>query len=144
MHIEFRHLRTIKAIHECGGLARAADQLNITQSALSHQVKGLEEYLGVKLFRRLNRALRLTDEGQGYLPPVNKAFDLLHEATKTLLRRDATGPLTVSALPSFAARWPDLSAPSMPGATSSVCSPSRGARRLRAQRLFSNRYGAPG
>ena len=40
MHIEFRHLRTVKAIHECGGLARAADQLNITQSALSHQIKG--------------------------------------------------------------------------------------------------------
>ena len=42
MHIEFRHLRTIRAIHQAGGLARAADILNITQSALSHQVKGLE------------------------------------------------------------------------------------------------------
>ena len=49
MHIEFRHLRTIKAIHECGGLARAADQLNITQSALSHQIKGLEDQAGVEL-----------------------------------------------------------------------------------------------
>ena len=47
MHIEFRHLRTIKAIHDLGGLARAAEQLNITQSALSHQVKGLEEQAGV-------------------------------------------------------------------------------------------------
>ena len=47
MHIEFRHLRTIKAIHEAGGLARAADQMNITQSALSHQVKGLEDQAGV-------------------------------------------------------------------------------------------------
>ena len=43
MHIEFRHLRTIKAIHDTGGLARAADTLNITQSALSHQIKGLED-----------------------------------------------------------------------------------------------------
>ena len=43
MHLEFRHLRTIKAIHEAGGLARAADMMNITQSALSHQIKGLEE-----------------------------------------------------------------------------------------------------
>ena len=50
MHIEFRHLRTVKAIHEAGGLARAADQLNITQSALSHQIKGLEEQAGVALF----------------------------------------------------------------------------------------------
>ena len=48
MHIEFRHLRTVRAIHEAGGLARAAEQLNITQSALSHQIKGLEdqEHLG--------------------------------------------------------------------------------------------------
>ncbi|HBR38080.1 MAG TPA: LysR family transcriptional regulator, partial [Sulfitobacter pontiacus] len=43
MHIEFRHLRTIQAIHEAGGLARAAETMNITQSALSHQVKGLED-----------------------------------------------------------------------------------------------------
>ena len=43
MHIEFRHLRTIRAIHEAGGVARAANLLNITQSALSHQIKGLEE-----------------------------------------------------------------------------------------------------
>ena len=49
MYIEFRHLRTIKAIHEAGGLARAADLLNITQSALSHQVKGLEDQVGVEL-----------------------------------------------------------------------------------------------
>ena len=42
MHIEFRHLRTIKAIHDAGGVARAAEMLNITQSALSHQIKGLE------------------------------------------------------------------------------------------------------
>ena len=56
MHIEFRHLRTIKAIDEAGGLAKAADLLNTTQSALSHQVKGLEDQAGVELFvRRSNR-----------------------------------------------------------------------------------------
>ena len=48
MHIEFRHLRTIRAIHEAGGVARAADLLNTTQSALSHQIKGLEEQTGVE------------------------------------------------------------------------------------------------
>ncbi|MCU0856761.1 MAG: LysR family transcriptional regulator, partial [Rhodobacteraceae bacterium] len=52
MHIEFRHLKTIKAIHDTGGLARAAEVLHITQSALSHQVKGLEEQVGVELFVR--------------------------------------------------------------------------------------------
>jgi len=48
MHIEFRHLRTIKAIHETGGLAKAADTLGITQSALSHQIKGIEDQAGVE------------------------------------------------------------------------------------------------
>ena len=57
MHLEFRHLRTIKAIHEAGGLARAAEQLNITQSALSHQVKGLEDQAGVELFVRRSKAV---------------------------------------------------------------------------------------
>ncbi len=63
MHIEFRHLRTIKAIHECGGLARAADQLNITQSALSHQIKGLEEQAGVELFLRRSKPMKLSAAG---------------------------------------------------------------------------------
>ena len=63
MHIEFRHLRTIKAIHDCGGLAKAADQLNITQSALSHQIKGLEEQAGVELFVRRSKPMRLSAAG---------------------------------------------------------------------------------
>lgn len=63
MHIEFRHLRTIKAIHDTGGLARAADMLNITQSALSHQIKGIEEQAGVELFARRSKPLRLSSAG---------------------------------------------------------------------------------
>lgn len=63
MHIEFRHLRTIQAIHEAGGLARAADKLNITQSALSHQVKGLEDQAGVTLFVRRSKPLKLSPAG---------------------------------------------------------------------------------
>lgn len=67
MHIEFRHLRTIKAIHEAGGLARAADVLNITQSALSHQVKGLEDQVGVELFVRRSKPLKLSAAGHKML-----------------------------------------------------------------------------
>lgn len=67
MHLEFRHLRTIKAIHEAGGLARAADQLNITQSALSHQVKGLEDQAGVELFVRRSKPLKLSAAGKKLL-----------------------------------------------------------------------------
>ncbi len=63
MHIEFRHLRTIKAIHEEGGLARAADSLHITQSALSHQIKGLEDQAGVELFVRRSKPMRLSPAG---------------------------------------------------------------------------------
>jgi len=67
MHIEFRHLRTIQAIHEAGGLARAAEMMNITQSALSHQVKGLEEQAGVELFVRRSKPLKLSPAGQRLL-----------------------------------------------------------------------------
>ena len=67
MYLEFRHLRTIKAIHDSGGLARAADQLNITQSALSHQVKGLEAQVGVELFVRRAKPMRLSPAGQKLL-----------------------------------------------------------------------------
>lgn len=63
MYIEFRHLRTIKAIHEAGGLARAAEAMNITQSALSHQVKGLEDQVGMDLFVRRSKPLKLSAAG---------------------------------------------------------------------------------
>lgn len=67
MHIEFRHLRTVKAIHEAGGLARAAEMLNLTQSALSHQVKGLEDQAGVELFLRRSKPLKLSAAGHRLL-----------------------------------------------------------------------------
>jgi LysR family transcriptional regulator for metE and metH len=63
MHIDLRHLRTIRAVHQAGGLARAADRLNITQSALSHQIKGLEDQAGVELFVRRAKPMRLTAAG---------------------------------------------------------------------------------
>ena len=63
MYIEFRHLRTIKAIHDTGGLGRAADLLNMTQSALSHQIKGIEDQAGVELFVRKSKPLRLSPAG---------------------------------------------------------------------------------
>ena len=72
MHIEFRHLRTIRAIHEAGGVARAADLLNTTQSALSHQIKGLEEQTGVELFIRKSKPIRLSAAGQRLLIFANK------------------------------------------------------------------------
>ena len=67
MHIEFRHLRTIKAIHEAGGVARAAEQMNITQSALSHQIKGLEDQAGIELFIRRSKPMKLSAAGMRLL-----------------------------------------------------------------------------
>jgi LysR family transcriptional regulator for metE and metH len=67
MHLELRHFRSIKAIHDAGGLARAADMLNMTQSALSHQIKGLEDQVGVELFVRRSKPLKLSAAGQRLL-----------------------------------------------------------------------------
>jgi LysR family transcriptional regulator for metE and metH len=72
MYIEFRHLRSVKAIHEAGGLGRAAEILNITQSALSHQVKGLEEQAGLELFVRRTKPLKMTAAGIRMLALADK------------------------------------------------------------------------
>ncbi|PHQ98597.1 MAG: LysR family transcriptional regulator [Marinosulfonomonas sp.] len=74
MHLELRHLRTIKAIHEAGGLARAADVMNITQSALSHQIKGLEGQTQVELFVRRSKPLRLSAAGMRLLVLAEKVL----------------------------------------------------------------------
>lgn len=84
---------------------KAADELHVTQAAISHQIKGLEDWLGMPLFRRLNRALVLTEAGESYLPAVKDALDTLSHATERLLRRDGSGALTISTMPSFAAKW---------------------------------------
>ncbi|MEE8533201.1 MAG: transcriptional regulator GcvA [Alphaproteobacteria bacterium] len=98
-------LRAFEAAARHLSFTHAAEELNVTQAAISHQVKALEERLGVQLFRRLNRALLLTDAGQAYLPPVRDAFDRLDEATERLFSHDSRGALTVSVLPSVAAKW---------------------------------------
>ncbi|MGB0905409.1 MAG: LysR family transcriptional regulator, partial [Mangrovicoccus sp.] len=72
MHLEFRHLKSIKAIHDAGGLARAADLLNVTQSALSHQIKGLEAQVGMELFVRRAKPMRLSPAGQKLLRLAEK------------------------------------------------------------------------
>src|SRR4030081_3436980 len=83
----------------------AASELNVTQTAISHQIKRLEEELGIRLFVRQNRALALTPEAKEYLPGVRAAFNDLRLATDRLLRRDNDHVLTVSTLASLAAKW---------------------------------------
>jgi len=98
-------LRGFEAAARHLSFTRAAEELHVTQAAISHQVKALEDHLGMPLFRRLNRALLLTDEGQALFPAVRDALDGLAEATSRLQARDSGGPLTVSTLPSVAAKW---------------------------------------
>ena len=98
-------LRTFEAAARRLSFSRAADELHVTHSAVSHQVKALEEFLGVTLLHRHTRAVRLTDAGQAYLPVLRDAFDRIAEVTEGLLGGESAGALTVSVTPAFATRW---------------------------------------
>jgi LysR family glycine cleavage system transcriptional activator len=84
---------------------RAAEELFVTQAAISHQIKSLEEFLGIKLFMRKNRALLLSEEGQAYYLDIKDVFNTINDATERLLARGAKGSITVSTQPSFAIQW---------------------------------------
>ncbi|MFU8777458.1 MAG: LysR family transcriptional regulator [Roseovarius sp.] len=98
MHIEFRHLKTIRAIHQAGGLARAADLLHITQSALSHQIKGLEDQAGVELFVRRSKPLRLSAAGQRLLRLAEKILPEIEALEQEFegLREGSAGRLHIA------------------------------------------------
>jgi LysR family glycine cleavage system transcriptional activator len=98
-------LRAFEAAARHLSFTLAAEELHVTQAAVSHQIKTLEEALGVRLFRRLNRAIRLTEEGQEFVGEVRKALSHLATAVEKLAAPDAGGPLTISVLPSFASKW---------------------------------------
>lgn len=98
-------LRVFDAAARHLSFTRAADELFVTQAAVSHQIKSLEDFLGLKLFRRRNRSLLLTEEGQSYFQDIKEIFSQLTEATRKLQSRSAKGALTVSLLPSFAIQW---------------------------------------
>ena len=98
MHLEFRHLRTIRAIHQAGGLARAAEILNMTQSALSHQVKGLEDQAGMELFVRRSKPMRLSAAGIRMLKLAERILpeiDALEEEFRAL-KSGKTGRLHIA------------------------------------------------
>ena len=98
-------LRAFEAAARHLSFTQAASELNVTQTAISHQIKRLEEELGVRLFVRQNRALTLTPQAQDYLPGIRAAFNDLRLATDRLLRKDDDRVLTVSTLASLAAKW---------------------------------------
>lgn len=98
-------LKAFEAAARNLSFTKAADELFVTQAAVSHQIKTLEEHLGLKLFLRKNRSLLLTEEGQGYFLDIRDIFTQLIDATEKLLARGAKGSLTVSLTPSFAIQW---------------------------------------
>jgi len=100
-----KSLRAFEAAARHLSFTRAADELFVTQAAISHQIKSLEEYLGLPLFIRHNRKLLLTDEGQNYWPKIRDMFEGLVAATEQLKSQIAGGPLTVSVVPTFATTW---------------------------------------
>jgi LysR family transcriptional regulator, glycine cleavage system transcriptional activator len=98
-------LRAFEAAARHLSFTVAAAELNVTQTAISHQIRRLEEELGIRLFVRQNRALALTPQARDYLPGVRAAFNDLRLATDRLLRKDNEHVLTVSTLASLAAKW---------------------------------------
>ena len=128
-HLEFRHLRTIKAIHEEGGLARAADRLHITQSALSHQIKGLEDQAGLELFVRRAKPMKLSPAGMKLLRLAEDVLPRIAalEDEFLSLRKGRTGRLHIAiechacfdwllpVLEAFRQSWPDIDVDIRPG-----------------------------
>ena len=98
-------LRSFDAAARHQSFTRAAEELCVTQGAVSHQVKALEAELGVKLFNRERHGLVITSAGRDYLAVVRDAFDRIALGTEQLTRRQRTGPLAVSTSPDFAAKW---------------------------------------
>jgi LysR family glycine cleavage system transcriptional activator len=98
-------LRAFEAAARHLSFTQAASELNVTQTAISHQIRRLEEELGVRLFIRQNRALQLTPEARDYLPGIRAAFNDLKLATDRLLQRGDNNVLTISTLASLAAKW---------------------------------------
>ncbi len=129
LHLEFRHLRTIRAVHEMGGLARAAEVLNITQSALSHQIKGLEEQIGVELFARRAKPMRLSAAGQRLLRLAERILPEIEHLEEEFraLKSGRTGRLHIAiechacfewllpVLEQFRHAWPSVDVDIRPG-----------------------------
>ena len=98
-------LRAFEAAARHLSFTKAAEELGVTPAAVSHQIKGLEDILGVVLFRRLTRALVLTEAAQRALPALREGFAKLAEASERLRAQSDTGTLTVSVDPSIAVKW---------------------------------------
>jgi len=129
MHLELKHLRAVKYIHEAGGLSRAADMLHLTQAALSHQIKALEEQTGVELFVRRSKPLKLSSAGMRVLKLAEKVLPEVAALEEEFqgLHAGRAGRLHIAiechacfewlfpVLESFRKAWPDVDVDIRPG-----------------------------
>ncbi len=101
-------LKSLRAFEAAGRLlsfSAAADELNVTPGAISQQIRQLEEFLEVKLFKRMNRQIVLTDSGQLFLPAITGGFEQFEHGVELLRRQHSEGPLTITSAPSFVSKW---------------------------------------
>ncbi|MBV8737757.1 MAG: transcriptional regulator GcvA [Alphaproteobacteria bacterium] len=98
-------LRAFEAAARHKSFSKAAEELFVTPAAISHQIHALEEDLGVRLFHRLNRSIELTASARVLMPGLSEAFAGIRAAVGRLRAHNDTGTLTVTASPSFAAKW---------------------------------------
>ena len=105
---ELPPLNALRAFESAGrheSFSAAARELHVTHGAVSHQVKALEEWLGMPLFERRVRAVRLSTAGRAYLPVIEGAFNQIHTATASLVKTTNDAPLHVTMTSAFAVRW---------------------------------------
>ncbi len=98
-------MRVFEAVARQNNMARAADELGVTHSAVSQQIKKLEDLLDARLFDRQHKPVRLTAEGQRLLVSVTRAIDLLARAAGEISNGEIEGDLTVSCVPGLGANW---------------------------------------
>ncbi len=102
---QLRGLQAFDAASRHMSFKKAAEELNVTPTAISHLIKALEDDLGLKLFNRLTRSLSLTQAGEVYAPHVHGAFRKLEEASLAITDSDASGPIHITTTKTFASKW---------------------------------------
>jgi LysR family glycine cleavage system transcriptional activator len=98
-------LRAFESAARHCSFTRAAEELFVTQAAISHQIKVLEDWVGFPLFRRINNKLVLTNRGARYVKSIHDAFDEIRRGTSAVMSKESRIVLTISALPNFALNW---------------------------------------
>ncbi|WP_338040738.1 transcriptional regulator GcvA [Marinomonas ostreistagni] len=98
-------LKCFESAARHGSFNKAAQELNVTPSAISHQIKGLESFLGIELFRRTKRKVVLTEAGASYIKPIKQIFEKLEQATADLMSAQHAGSLRLAVAPAFLTRW---------------------------------------